>query len=191
MDGRRSSDRSRDQPCSRSALRRLGPVNRVDIQSNGLGVSDARQLVAASKDAHEGNTIGMGHLLCCQTPMIPSASVRVLGRRGEPVCCNAICRSAHMTYARRPWNLMDVLRNWAVATLSKHSAAVRRFTADVDGCDDCAAHKFPFPVFALHKWESARASKQNAPAEWSRRTTRYDPPTLEEAITAAQGLLSD
>lgn len=30
--------------------------------------------------------------------------------------------------------------------------------------------------------------KQNAPAEWSRRTTRYDPPTLEEAITAAQCL---
>jgi hypothetical protein len=30
--------------------------------------------------------------------------------------------------------------------------------------------------------------KQKPPAEWSRRRTRYDPPTLEEAITAAQCL---
>jgi hypothetical protein len=32
------------------------------------------------------------------------------------------------------------------------------------------------------------ASKKTVPAEWSRRRTRYDPPGLEEAITAAQGL---
>ena len=30
--------------------------------------------------------------------------------------------------------------------------------------------------------------KQKPPAEWSCRRTRYDPPTLEEAITAAQCL---
>ena len=30
--------------------------------------------------------------------------------------------------------------------------------------------------------------KQTPPAEWSRRRTRYDPPALNEAIAAAQGL---
>ncbi len=30
--------------------------------------------------------------------------------------------------------------------------------------------------------------KQAPPAEWSRRRTRYDPPALQEAIVAAQGL---
>ena len=32
------------------------------------------------------------------------------------------------------------------------------------------------------------ASKKIAPAEWGRRRTRHEPPGLEEAITAAQGL---
>ncbi len=32
------------------------------------------------------------------------------------------------------------------------------------------------------------ASTKSVPAEWNRRRTRYDPPGLEEAITAAQGL---
>ena len=30
--------------------------------------------------------------------------------------------------------------------------------------------------------------KKTIPAEWSRRRTRYDPPDLDEAIAAAQGL---
>jgi hypothetical protein len=30
--------------------------------------------------------------------------------------------------------------------------------------------------------------KQTPPADWSRRRTRYDPPALNEAIAAAQGL---
>lgn len=30
--------------------------------------------------------------------------------------------------------------------------------------------------------------KQTLPANWSRRRTRYDPPALNEAIAAAQGL---
>lgn len=30
--------------------------------------------------------------------------------------------------------------------------------------------------------------RKQAPAEWSRRRTRHDPPALKEAITAAQGL---
>ena len=30
--------------------------------------------------------------------------------------------------------------------------------------------------------------KQTPPAEWSRRRTRHDPPALNEAIAAAQGL---
>lgn len=34
-------------------------------------------------------------------------------------------------------------------------------------------------------------SAKNVPAEWSRRRTRYDPPGLEEAITAAQGLTGE
>jgi hypothetical protein len=57
------------------------------------------------------------------------------------------------------------------------------------GCDDCAAHKLAIPVFTLHRRESATMPrKQKPPAEWSRRRTRYDPPTLAEAITAAQCL---
>jgi hypothetical protein len=35
------------------------------------------------------------------------------------------------------------------------------------------------------------ASKKNVPAEWSRRKTRYDPPGVEEAIRAAQGLADE
>ena len=31
-------------------------------------------------------------------------------------------------------------------------------------------------------------AKKSVPTEWSRRKTRYDPPALEEAIEAAQGL---
>ena len=57
------------------------------------------------------------------------------------------------------------------------------------GCDDCAVHQLPIPVFTLHRRESATMlRKQKPPAEWSRRRTRYDPPTLAEAITAAQCL---
>jgi hypothetical protein len=40
---------------------------------------------------------------------------------------------------------------------------------------------------AVHQ-ENSMASTKSVPAEWNRRRTRYDPPGLEEAITAAQGL---
>jgi hypothetical protein len=57
------------------------------------------------------------------------------------------------------------------------------------GCDDCAVRQLPIPVFTLHRRGSATMlRKQKSPAEWSRRRTRYDPPALNEAIAAAQGL---
>ena len=57
------------------------------------------------------------------------------------------------------------------------------------GCDNCAPHKTAVVEFVFRSLtENGMASQKNVPAEWSRRRTRYDPPGLEEAIAAAQGL---
>jgi hypothetical protein len=57
------------------------------------------------------------------------------------------------------------------------------------GCDNCALHKSPSRSLP---WQmpgrGAMDHKKSIPAAWSRRRTRYDPPGLDEAIAAAQGL---
>ncbi len=56
-------------------------------------------------------------------------------------------------------------------------------------CGNCALHKSVSQALSCpEKGSGQMGHKQIPPAEWSRRRTRYDPPALNEAIAAAQGL---
>lgn len=58
-----------------------------------------------------------------------------------------------------------------------------------DCCDNCAAHNFIRPALDVLAVEGGQmVQKHTVSAEWSRRRTRYDPPDLDDAIAAAQGL---
>jgi hypothetical protein len=60
------------------------------------------------------------------------------------------------------------------------------------GCDNCAPHKIAVNEFVCRaSRENGMGLTKSVPTEWSRRRTRYDPPGLEEAITAAQGLTDE
>jgi len=72
----------------------------------------------------------------------------------------------------------------------EHSHEARLITESLKlGCDNCALHKSPSPSLP---WQmpgrGAMDHNKSIPAAWSRRRTRYDPPGLDEAIAAAQGL---
>ena len=56
------------------------------------------------------------------------------------------------------------------------------------GCDNCALHKSPSRSLPWQMPGRGQWIKKSIPAAWSRRRTRYDPPGLDEAIAAAQGL---
>jgi hypothetical protein len=54
------------------------------------------------------------------------------------------------------------------------------------------AHNFGLAALTSRKVEDVRmARKFTTPPEWSQRRTRHNPPDLDEAITAAQGLTDD
>jgi hypothetical protein len=56
-------------------------------------------------------------------------------------------------------------------------------------CGNCATHKFPRWALTCRDKDSGQMGQtQTPPAAWSRRRTRCDPPALQEAIAAAQGL---
>src|SRR5215203_3435399 len=56
-------------------------------------------------------------------------------------------------------------------------------------CGNCAPHETTSQTLSCREKGSGQMGhKQTPPAEWSRRRTRYDPPALNEAIAAAQGL---
>src|SRR5688572_15745902 len=62
-------------------------------------------------------------------------------------------------------------------------------TAHLSSCGNCAPHKTGSQTLSCReKGECQMGHKQTPPAEWSRRRTRYDPPALNEAVAAAQGL---
>jgi hypothetical protein len=72
----------------------------------------------------------------------------------------------------------------------EHFREARLITDSLNlGCDNCALHKSLSP--SLASWMLRRGTmdrKKGIPAAWSQRRTRYDPPGLDEAIAAAQGL---